>query len=165
MDAARAATFDDRSLTQAAATNADLAAQKNITALTQSGVQTVPSGPITDAGISQAQTGGLISDAIGPRPVMPQGELTVGQQLQYNQSVQDWRIANLMHQQNQFQAAQAERALTAQKWGLGIQGAGLLMSAFRPDTQEEKEYKHAKNWKPSDDLIDLDSLAPKYLTA
>lgn len=158
----------DQSMTQPASVNANLAAQKTTAALAQPGVQTesiVPSGPITDAGISQAKTGGLLSDAIGPRPVMPQGELTAAQQLQYQGQVQDWRLANLMHQQNVLQAAQADRALTAQKWGLGIQGAGLLMSSFRPDTQEEKEYKHSKNWKPSDDMIDLDSLAPKALTA
>ena len=149
----------DQSMTKAAA-------DANAVSSAATGSQvSQPIGPITDQGKSQAQTGGLLSDAIGPRPVMPQGELTAAQQLQYQGQVQDWRLANLMHQQNVLQAAQADRALTAQKWGLGIQGAGLLMSSFRPDTQEEKEYKHSKNWKPSDDMIDLDSLAPKALTA
>ena len=158
MDAARAATFDDRSLTQDAATNANLAAQKTTTARTQPGVQTESIGAITDAG----KAGGIIRSPVqgttttlappGPNATFADRMWWHSEQIRARGVAADEALLETTRMQN-------DRIFAAMKWNMGMQGVGLLMSAFRPDTQEEKEYKHAKNWKPSDDLIDLDSLA------
>jgi hypothetical protein len=115
------------------------------------------SAAATDPTTPKIPSGGLISTPPAEAPVPK----TYLEMIMQQGQAADKRIVTAMEQQNTLTKLQMDRSYQAQQLQLGFQGMGLLASAFKPDTIEEKEWKHSKNWMPSKDMVDLDTLAPK----